>query len=49
MDARIKFAIRFFELFQEALVLVAGCTPVFDDVVKQFPDHLLELSTTKGL
>lgn len=48
-DAGIKFAIRLFEPLQKALILIAGCVPVFDDVVKQFPDYLLELSTPKGL
>lgn len=48
-DAWIKFAVRLFKPFQEALILVAGRIPIFDDVVKQFPDHLLELRTSKGL
>lgn len=49
MDAWIKFAIRLFKPFQEALIFVAGRIPVLDDVVKQFPDHLLELRASKGL
>lgn len=45
----IKFAIRLFKPFQETLIFITGCVPIFDDMVEQFPDHLLELRASKGL
>ena len=49
MNAVIKSVKRFFDTLKKVLIGIARNIPVSDDMVKNLPHYLLELSATKSL